>query len=443
MNVRGALVVSFAFFTACSSADFAVAPSGGEDTGVDDTGSSTDSATTEDTAVEDTGSASDGAVEAAPCAPLDAASTTIYVDQRTTRTSVGSADCPARTIKEAIAIVGTLPSGKHVIKVAGGTAGSPIVYDESGALVLKAGTSLEGDGPGRVTITGGGTCSGTGCIFGMEGNSSIQGVTIDAKGPKIPVVMGPAGFTNCVLSHSVITGVKGSMSPLPAVFIAGNGTVDLGPELVVNKNESLGVYADSIFSIHVIAGGTGNRFNDNQVGFAMKTGFLNFDGGEVAKNSALGMAVSSTNGTVNITGLDAHDNALHGLVIDKGASLKMRNSSLNKNGGYGLVFAFTTGVSANDLDLGKSGDNGNNLLGAGSGSNKFGGVCLPVGRSLKGSAQGDRWSRCDPTQFPFTVSTGSDVSCDSPPPSYADVWYVSGGATMTPPLDTSGCTVGG
>jgi hypothetical protein len=438
MNVRGALVFSFAFFTACSSAEFAVAPEDDSGGSVEDT--ATTDAAPDDTAIEDTGSPSDSALEAAPCAPLDMAATTVYVDQRTTRTSIGSADCPTKTIKEAIAIIGTLPSGKHVIKVAGGAAGSPIVYEESGALLLKANTSLEGDGPARVTITGGGTCSGTGCIFGMEGNSSIQGVTIDAKGPKIPVVMGPAGFTNCVLSHSVITGVKGSMSPLPAVFIAGNGTVDLGPELVVNKNESLGVYADSIFSIHVIAGGTGNRFNDNQVGFAMKTGYLNFDGGEVAKNSALGMAISSTTGTVDITGLDAHDNALHGLVVDKGASLKLRNSSLNKNGGFGLVFVFTTGLSGNDLDLGKGGDPGNNLLGAATGSNKFGGVCLPVGRIAKGSAQGDKWSRCEPIQSPF-VSGATDPTCDTDPGSYADVWYTAG-TTGGVPFDTGGCMVG-
>ncbi|MGZ3418470.1 MAG: hypothetical protein ACXVEE_11430 [Polyangiales bacterium] len=437
MNLRGALVVSFALLSACSSSDFAVAGEGAPDSQSSD-GESTDTGTVvTDSESSDTGTVtSDAPSEAAVCAPLDMAATTIYVDQRTTRTSIGTADCPTKTIKEALAIVGTLPSGKHTIKVAGGAVGSPITYAESSVLILKANTTLSGDGPARVVITGGGMCSGTPCIVAMEGNSTLDGVKIDANGSKsVPLVMTPGAFTNCVVSHTVITGVKGTTMN-PGVFISGNGTVDLGPELVVQKNDSIGVYADSIFSIHVIA--AGNKFNENLAGLVMKVGGLNFDGGEVGNNASVGLSLGAANGTINITGLDAHDNGQHGLVVDKGASLKMRSSSLNKNGRFGLVFNFTTGLGANDLDLGKALDLGKNLFGASTGSNKFGGICLPISRAAKGDAQGDKWSTCDPIQSAFPDSTGN---CDATPAAYADIWYAPN-ATATTPLTVAGCTVG-
>jgi len=423
MRLRPAcLAFLFSASAACSSGDFSVAEevdSGGIDTGSDlDSGSNLDS-----------GSTSDGSTDTG-CAPLGANPDTIYVDARASGGAIGSAACPVRSIREALSIVASLPSAKRTVKVAGGTGGEPVVYNETSALVVKAQTSIVGDGPERVTVTGGGPAGPAQAVFVLEGKTSLEGITVIA-GDKVGIAMMPAAFTVATVRSTTVTKAKGTTNV--AVLVTGAGAAELGPAFRAEKNQTAGVWVEDIFALHVIAtGSVPNAFNENGAGIVVQKGTLNFDGGEVNKNVGVGITLNATP-KHNITGLVARDNGGAGITIENGAGLKLRNSTLLTNR-FGLVVKF--GLVA-DLDLGAA-DGGKNVFGGSLERNYRAAICFQQAKNVKIPATGNKFSSCPPLA---TVLTDG-VSCDAPPSAYADVLFYPFGTDPGPPLDTTGCTVG-
>ncbi len=418
---------------ACSSSSFEVAASSPTDDDAGEVGPS-DDAGSDTSAPSDTG----GVVDAGPCAPLSGNPTTIFVDGRTKRASIGSAECPTRTIREALAIVGTLPTGDHTIRIAGGAPSAPVVYDEAGLVLVKTRTKLEGDGAARVVITGGGPCGGAStasCVVALEGNAAIEGVTIDAKGPKVGLAVTPAAFTASGLKDVTVTGSKGDTNP--AVYVNGAGNVDL-VDVRVTDNQGPGVHAASVFRLKVSStlGGPRSTFDRNLVGIHVDGGILELGGADARDNVTHGIAITSASaGTHALDDLNATGNGANGVLVEGGANLKLRRSKLVSNR-VGLLFRFGL---LNDLDLGTASDPGKNHFGGVSANNKYAGICLPVARATHASAHDNLWAACGPTSLP--LSEGDTCNGLS---GFQDVRYrpTGVGGAPKPPLDFGDCTAG-
>jgi hypothetical protein len=400
----------------CSSSDFEVATPSTEDSGVE--------TTSEDTAaadavvpIEDAPPLSD-----APCSSLGAA-TTIYVDARTTRPSVGTAECPTKTIAEALAILARLPPAKRTVRIAGSTL-TPLVYNETSLLTVKPSTAIVGSGVSQVTVTGGGACGATTCVFVLEGGTSIEGITI-RPGAAVGLALGPTAGTTTIAKNVTVSG--GTLAASAAVYVNGAGTVEIGPELRAKDNAGVGLIIETILSARVNA-----FFNDNGGGIVVKGGVVNIEGGTALRNKTTGVALLS-NAKHTIMNFDVRDNLANGIFVDGNAHLKMRATTVVKNR-VGLQFRFG---SANELDLGTSVDNGKNVFGGPSALNSKAAICLPVARALKAPAVGNKWFVCEPTRLPLAGgSTCEGLS------TYQDVYYLPVNTGDPAPLDWSACDVG-
>ena len=389
---------------------------------------------------EDTGTTLEASPppEAGPCAEIAANPPTVYVDKRSTRASKGTSDCPFATIREAVTFVAALPStsGKHTIRVAGGTAGAPLVYDEP-MLVLKPNTTLIGDGPGRVVIIGGGTCNMAVCMVVMEGNTALEGVTIDAKGgQKIPLAMGPGILTGASAKSITVTGTKDDKTP--GIYVNGGGAAELGPDVKVIDNGGHGILVQTIYSLKLTgAPGSPNQINRNLYGVQLLAGRLEINGAtEVSKNARHGVILVMNDKTTHVLdGLQAVDNGGTGLFVDGGAGLRLRHSKLVRND-LGLSFRFAIG---NELDLGTGFSPGDNFIGGLTEKNKRAGICLPSSRVTNSPARGNGFSACPPTASPMPES---EKACESLSGDYRDIYF--GVGTISPtsgvPLELDGCT---
>lgn len=430
---------------ACSSSSFEVAASDPDAAPADggtggDTGASSDAPDTDvPDGVEpgDTGPLPDAVgSDGATCAPLTGNPSTIFVDGRTKRASIGSADCPAKTIRDALAILGTLPTGDHVIKVAGGTVEAPVVYAETGVVLVKARTILKGDGAGRVVVTGGGPCGGTSsssCVVVLEGNGAVESLTIDAKGPRVGLAMTPAAFTGSAAKDVIVTGTAGNTNP--AVYVQGAGNADLADVRVVD-NQGPGVLVAQVFRLKVqsLSGGTRSVFDRNLAGITMQGGILEVSGADTRKNVTHGVAILSTSaGTHVLEDLVTKDNGANGVIVEGGANLKMRRSTLVANR-IGLNFRFG---GLNALDLGRTTDPGKNVFAGPSAYNKYAGICLPTARAANEPAHDNYWLACGPTALPLA----DGESCEGLS-GYQDVRFRPIAAGSKPPLDFGDCTVG-
>lgn len=420
----GGVVVGlwFGLSAACSSSDFS-GPAAEQDAG------SVDSAATSDAGLDTGTTASDGGAVDAGCPALGASPDTVYVDGRAAAGGNGTATCPAKTIREGLSIIAGLASARRTLKVAGGTSTAPLVYEETAALVVKAQTTVDGDGVERVEVKGGGACAvaAQGCVFNLEGGASVQGLTI-RPGARVGLALTPGILTGATAKNLLVTGATSLTNH--AVLLKGAGGVELGPGFRAVGNEGAGVYVEEIFSLKVAAGGSNpNQFNENAGGIVMMRGTLNFDSGEVSKNRAAGVSLVSTP-KHSVSNLVARDNGGPGIFLEAGAGLVLRNSTIVKNR-VGIVAKFGALV---DIDLGNSLGAGNNVL-AGAEKNNKAAICFPTARNVKVNALGNKWSSCPPP-----AATLGGATCETLG-AYQDIYYAPSVETA-PPIDTSGCTPG-
>jgi hypothetical protein len=422
--------VVLAALLGCSSSNFEVAAS--PDTAVAaDTGAP---AADSDSPLSD----SHDAVEAsppdtsAPCTELVANPPTVYVDKRSTRQAKGTSDCPFKSIKDGLAFVAALPSGsgKHTVQVVGGIAGAPLVYDEP-MLVIKPQTELRGDGADRVVITGGSACGAEGavCMVVMEGNTALEGFTIDAKGAnKTPLAIG-AGVLQWVFVKS--TTLRGAGEKASGMFTDGYGILELGPELKVIDNVGGGITVKSTGSMKL--NGL-NQIKNNAIGIYMLAGQLDVVGPtEISANKSVGLALAASDKRHSLDGAIVADNASYGVYVD-GGSMKIRRSKIIRND-IGLLFRYG---ASNDLDLGTLVSPGDNTFGGKLELNKRAAICLPMYRATTSPARGNTFNVCPP--IPVAITEGEKV-CDALPAMYNDVYYGVGMTTASnPPLDITGCS---
>lgn len=355
--------------------------------------------------------------------------TTIFVDPRNGGESSGSAACPLPTLAAALSLVATLPAGTHEVRLAAGTASAPMIYDLPEAAIVRNGTRLVGADPTTIVLKGGGTCGSFAqpCVMAMEGNTSLEGVTLEAAA-RVGLAIAPLAGTTAVVKNVVVQ--NGKTASAPGVLVAGGGSVDLGPDFKTLRHAGTGLLVQEVGTLRVLP--AGNAFDDCASGIVVQKGVLSFGGGEVLRSAWAGITLSSAV-KHTVQSLVARDNIGPAILVDTGAGLKLRGSTIVKNR-VGVLIRFGTTV---DIDLGTTSDPGKNVLGGATEKNNRAAICFPSARNVKLPASGNRWPACAPG-----VNLVGGLTCDTLT-YYTDVFYTPL-FTSDPgaPLDPGACDIG-
>ncbi|MBI2395514.1 MAG: hypothetical protein HYV09_38465 [Deltaproteobacteria bacterium] len=390
-----------------------------------------------DTFVPDT-SVPDVTADVSTCGVLGSAAIDVYVDKLSSRASVGTAECPFKTIREATTL-GSVSVGTRVIHVAG--ASSAVTYEEIAPLLVGDRVLLKGEGAVRPKISGAAaTCLGGSGLVCVSIGAIVEGFTISAtSGNAVQTASSSLAGAHATLRYAYVTAPYGQ-------GIQVSGAMVLGPGLQANGSGKNGVLANGSGLISVV--GTGNTFDGNAVSglnFASALASLDFQGGSASNNGQSGIALlgySPITAPFPISNLVAKGNQT-GLVVNDSTSVVLRSSVLIANKAFGMrVFlGFTTGPSTpkNALDIGVT-SAGNNVFNTGDNSlrNVAAGVCFSntLGTGSL-SANGNKWSTCPPAE---SAVAGCDGVVGS---SYSDIWYVKNPTYgAADPISVSGCGVG-
>lgn len=418
-------------FTHCGSDDEPAAIDE-TDTGIDDTGSTDETSTTEtggdetstaetgdETSTSETGdetSTSETGGDAATgdvasetsgdagCGTLAASAVDVYVDKGSSKPSVGTTDCPFHSIKEATDLAAV--SGR-TIHVKGGTAAAPANYAETGAVVVKTGVILEGDGLTTTKITNAAACTGgSNCAVEVQNGATLDGFTVTGTGNGIVTGAGDGAAT---LRNLAVTGAQDGILALGMLNITG--------AVQANNNALAGLHANATTGFRTVKiTGTGNEFNENMGQGILVEGQTKLDatGATASTNKGGGIYLQSTVTVANehlITGFTIKSNgsgaapAGDGIRVASTSSLKLRTTVLQQNGHNGLSFSFTT---MNALDIGPSGGNSFSSMTSGN-KNGAAGICLQNSLGTGSvDANGNKWAACalvgaSVTQTPITV----------------------------------------
>lgn len=426
------------------------------DTGTDETSADGGDATTDggDATADatDTGTADtalpdvvipDGADAAVVCGTLSGTATDVYVNKASSLPSVGTVTCPFHTIKEATDLAAV--SGR-TIHVKGGTSAAPANYTESGALLVKTGVSLVGDGLAVTKITNQAACSGGGnCAVEVQGGATIDGFAVNGTGSGI--VTSASDVAATVRNVSITVSQDG---------ILALGSATLAGEVQANGNGGNGLHANSTTARTVTISGTGNQFDTNtQEGILVEgSSRLNMTGGEASTNKTNGIHLRSTTGKTGtdqnvITGASVRGNgtgtAGNGIVVETASSLKLRNTVVLENKHNGLVVIFGTGTNALDIGNSVTDPGGNTFSVPATGSrNSAAGVCLEnSGATASQPGEGNKWAACALTT-PAVVETSITGNCTSNA-GLAEIAYKKSSAGGTDPVaitPATGCSVG-
>ena len=447
----------------CSDDGGGTAPAEENDTGTAEETSTTDTSTPSETSTEETGdetstsetgdetstSETGGETGAetsaetstdAGCGTLSATATDVYVDKASTKPSVGTLDCPFKTIKEATDLAAV--SGRKIHVKGGGS--SLTTYNETGALQVKGGVTLLGDGAASTKIVAAGGCGEGMCAVEVAAGATVDGFNIASTGNGIVTL---DGGTDATVKNVLVTGGE-------------NGVVVLGPAALTgnvqsNKNTKSGLFGKGTKTIKV--SGTGNEFNENEINGIVIEGSarLELTGGTANSNKSHGVHLKSTTvatstGRHTISGLTANSNGrsssgtvistANGLVLENTGSLTLRSSKLLTNSHHGVVVF----IGGNTFDIASGG----NTFGVGTPTtarNAHAGICLEnTGATGSIGANGNSWNACSglvttaPTQ---TETTGNCTAYST----QVDIAYKKASGGGTNPLDFSGlgaCTVG-
>lgn len=402
----------------CSSADFKVA--------------ATSDGASDDTATVD--SNTDAPVEGGSCPPLGD-SGEIVVDSNTAApTSNGTAACPFKTIREALAVTNATVS--RTVRVRG-TAGGR-VYEESGSLVVKSGITLASDSFGSVIVQGaGGVCAGASgtCVVQLNKGATLDGFIVQGTTPNVTLVSisgtGTASAAPAVVKNSRATKAQGDGG---FAFLVNDGA-QLGPNVEALQNPAvpgLQIYGGA--PVRVL--GPNTRFNNNLFGIRHEGGGILTVEGDVAANSnkKSGILVNTAVGVLHsFSTVVAGGNGDAGILMQSG-SLVLRNAQLHGDNRIGLIANGSPGVT---LDLGSDVGPGNNVFGtngAGTASrNKQAGICLDP-FTVNINAFSNKFTGC-----PASVGIVDAACTESLGGSYKDI--VSR-PSPTGTINTKGCSPG-
>ena len=378
----------------------------------------------------------DATVDAGVCGPLLTGTTDVYVDSRFMGPmATGAKACPFPTILEGIAAADTL-TGSRIVHVAGDT--TPLVYDESDAVMVGPNVTLRGDGPAKTILNASGSCGSGKCAAMVEGGGTIEGFTVASPGG--------SGGDGIVANHNspppIVRNVRANGSKLSGVVALG--AIELGPNIVANQNGAQGIesVAAATGIVHIHSGA--NSFDLNGANGVNIDGaaVLHFEGGTANENTFNGIRLFGVAATVAgppthlITSLTASRNGNTGISVFNPQSLVLRSSTLLANANLGLLYDYATGTV---LDIGPTGTAGTNVFGGATVAYRNGKAGIYLCRSRGVATQdaaGDSWSVCPPTSASFPT-------CDTVPTSYVDVAYSPAiGSTPGNPTIVTGCAVG-
>jgi len=412
---------------------------GGDTGSASETGDDTSSSDAgDDVAVsETTGDTSTADAADAGCGALSATATDVYVDKASTKPSVGTVDCPFKTIKEATDLAAV--SGRKIHVKGGGS--SLATYTESGSLRVKGGVTLVGDGTASTKIVAAGGCGDGDCAVEVAAGGTVDGFAISSTGNGVVTL---DGGTDASVKNVLVTA-------------GGDGVLVLGPAALTgnvqaNKNGKSGLHGKGSKTIKVT--GTGNEFNENEVNGIELEGNarLQLTGGTANSNKSHGVHLKSTTpmsaeGRHSISGLTASSNGRssagtviatsNGVVLASTGSLTLRNTKMLTNSHHGLVVL----IAANTIDIGA----GSNTFGVAATAtrNAHAGICLEnTAAAASIPASGNFWSTCPlvgaPTQTAITESCSAYAT-------QVDIAYKKAMGGGNNPLEfgtIASCTVG-
>lgn len=365
------------------------------DTSAADSGAPADDADAEGDAPEDeTGDAADETGDAADaadagCGALGASDKDVWVDGATTKPSVGTAACPFKTIREATDLGAV--SGRTIHVKAGN-------YAETGALKVKDGVKLLGEGVGSTKVTAAGACAEATCAVEVAAGGALEAIAVTSSGHGVVTADGTAP---AILKNVLVTDAQDGIVVL--------GGAEIGPSVQVNKNEKNGLRAKGSKTVKIT--GSGNEANENDENGILAEGSarIELSGATTASNNkGHGVHLKSTTPTTTagqhvITGLTAKLNGMtsagtfvaasSGVHVEATSSLKLRDSVLLQNGQNGLTVIFGT----NALDVGTTGDGGGNTFSVSTTTNRNrrAAMCLEnTGGTGTQPANGNKWAAC-------------------------------------------------
>ncbi len=392
----------------------------------DETGDTGGSETLEETSPADAG-----------CGTLSTTATDVYVDKASTKPSVGTVECPFKTIKEATDLPAV--SGRKIHVKGSGT--SLATYNETGSLQVKGGVSLVGDGAASTKIVATGGCAEGTCAVEVAAGGTLDGFTITSTGYGIVTL---DGGTDATVKNVLVTGGEDGIFVLGPASLAGN--------VQANRNAKAGLHGKGSKTIKVT--GTGNEFNENELNGIVieENARLELTGATASSNKGHGVhlksvTVTSTSGRHSISGLTANSNgrssagtvitSANGIVLESTGSLTLRNTKLLTNSHHGLVVM----IAGNTLDIGS----GSNTFGVATVAtrNAHAGVCLEnTGAAGSIPATGNFWSVCPlvggPTQTEITTNCSAYAT-------QVDIAYKKASSGGNNPLDfgtVATCAVG-
>jgi hypothetical protein len=385
----------------------------GDETSTSETGDETSASETGDetstTDAGDTGTAADGGGDVsgdAGCGTLAATAVDVFVDKASAKPSVGTTECPFHTVKEATDLAAV--SGR-TIHVKGGTSAAPANYAETGALVVKTGVILEGDGLATTKITNAAACTGgSNCAVEVQNGGTLDGFTITGTGNGVVTGAGDGAVT---VRNVAVTGAQDGILALGMLNVTG--------EVQLNNNTLNGLHANATTGFRTVKiTGTGNEFNSNMGSGILVEGQTKLDatGGNANNNKGGGIFLLSTVTVANqhlVTGFTIKSNgagaaaAGDGIRVAGTSSLKLRNTVLQANGHHGLAFTYSV---SNALDIGPTGGNSFSSATAAQ-KNGAAGICLQnSGATGSQDGNGNKWAACG-VIAPVVPQTAITVEC--------------------------------
>ncbi len=376
-----------------------------ESDATDETSADAESDALPDALPDDAADAADAAD--AGCGALAASDKDVWVDKGSTKPSVGTAACPFKTIREATELDAVPGRTIHV------KAGN---YAESGALKVKNGVKLLGDGVGGTKITAAGSCAEGSCAVEVAAGGTLEGVAVTGSGHGVVTT---DGANPAIVKNVLVTEAQDGILVL--------GAAEIGPNVQANKNEQNGVHAKGSKTTKLT--GAGNEAKENEANGILVEGSarLEITGTTTASNNrGHGVHLKSTTpatpaGRHSIDGLTARLNGMtsagtfvaasSGVYVEATSSLKLRDSVLLQNGQNGLTVIF----ASNTLDVGTSGDAGGNTfsVSAAASRNRRAAMCLEnTGGAGSQPAQGNKWAACALLGQPVS-QTSITGTCDA------------------------------
>lgn len=304
-----------------------------------------------------------GLVDAGPCPAPDIFDLDrhVYVDKAALAAGNGSLACPFTTLASAI-LLGSPAGGAQLTIHVNGSGGT--VYNEA-ALVGPAVTltsAYPGVGaadPSRVTLKANVDCAGIKCAVNVLGGT-VEGITVQAAaGTNVHGIRGSGAPT---LRNVTVDGVTGN----GIYLVAGGGTV--GPGVYATNNGASGLVVGGAVnkvgapSLHVVAGGRGNRFNGNALyGIHVADAYANvtIEQADAQSNQHTGvLLVPEATSAHSLQKIDASKNAVAGMRVSRGPA-KVADGAFDENGIHGLFIGNGTDLNATVvIDTVRSNDNG-------------------------------------------------------------------------------------